>query len=66
MSNNEFKIGDVVVLKSGGPKMTVSMILNEDEKEEYTGDCLCCWFTPDHMQFLNEVFYFAELTYVND
>lgn len=29
MSDTEFKIGDVVALKSGGPKMTVAAIWND-------------------------------------
>ena len=33
-----FQIGDVVVLKSGGPKMTVQYIDRKD------GDVYCVWF----------------------
>jgi uncharacterized protein YodC (DUF2158 family) len=35
----EIKPGDVVVLKSGGPKMTVKFV--ED------GEAACSWFTND-------------------
>jgi uncharacterized protein YodC (DUF2158 family) len=37
-SNSQFKTGDIVQLKSGGPKMTVS------EVSELTGDVHCQWF----------------------
>lgn len=36
---NEFKIGDVVRLKSGGPQMTVVAIVNSNEKL-----IRCQWF----------------------
>lgn len=36
---NEFKVGDVVRLKSGGPKMTV---VNPKAKEGET--CFCAWW----------------------
>lgn len=39
MDNREFKIGDVVQLKSGGPKMTVIHIDNL----EGTDRCFCVW-----------------------
>ncbi len=29
-NNNEFKIGDVVTLNSGGPKMTITEIIGDD------------------------------------
>lgn len=35
--NNEFQIGDVVVLISGGPKMTVSSI-------QLSNNVSCMWF----------------------
>lgn len=37
----KFKIGDVVVLKSGGPEMTVE---NIDEQ----GNVTCTWFDKDN------------------
>ena len=39
-----FTEGDVVQLKSGGPKMTISMI-GEDR------DVHCQWFKDDNVQF---------------
>lgn len=45
----DFKIGDVVVLKSGGPKMTISEypIKMIDGSENYTR-IQCRWFNEDH------------------
>lgn len=50
----EFKIGDVVQLKSGGPEMTVQNVIgettNKTETLAYTtaghshGDLVCKWF----------------------
>ena len=46
---NEFKLGDVVRLKSGGPKMTVNQLLGRDK--QLLG---CSWFlgtfTPDAVE----------------
>lgn len=39
MEENNWKIGDVVQLKSGGPKMTIS-----SEKDERDGTVHCEWF----------------------
>ena len=39
MSGNVFKVGDIVRLKSGGPKMTVYEIADDDEDMIY-----CRWF----------------------
>ena len=47
--SDEFKAGDVVQLKSGGPKMTVRAILTDNDlagtpqmRKSATVDC--CWF----------------------
>ncbi len=37
--NGNFQVGDVVQLKSGGPKMTVSVIRSDDD-----GRVECAWF----------------------
>lgn len=37
MSEHEFKVGDVVQLKSGGPKMTIMQVYDEEM-------CQCTWF----------------------
>jgi len=48
---SEFKIGDIVQLKSGGPKMTVIEVREENE-------ILCTWFDEKNKQeggiFLSE------------
>jgi uncharacterized protein YodC (DUF2158 family) len=52
----QFKIGDVVVLKSGGPKMTVNAILPN-------GRFMCAWFvgaTPHKEQFNTDALEKAE------
>ncbi len=48
MSKN-FKIGDVVELKSGGPKMTIVQIKQqyEDGKAIDGFNCYCKWFVDD-------------------
>lgn len=38
MSNTQFKVGDVVKLRSGGPKMTISAA------RDNSGDYTCVWF----------------------
>ena len=54
----EFSIGDVVVLKAGGPKMTVTLILSKEgtprplahvaKMSGYVdGDLFCSWFISD-------------------
>jgi len=40
-SSTEFKVGDVVMLKSGGPKMVVIALAEE------AGRCDCVWFDQD-------------------
>lgn len=40
----EIKSGDVVTLKSGGPKMTISF------KDESVRRCLCQWFEGKAIQ----------------
>jgi len=41
-SNQEFKTGDLVELKSGGPVMTVNDI------SEKTGEVYCVWFAGEY------------------
>ena len=59
-----YKIGDVVQLKSGGPKMTVQRIIGDDsataahkiqdsalKQAGYRdGDLLCQWFNNDKLE----------------
>jgi uncharacterized protein YodC (DUF2158 family) len=40
MANGEFKVGDVVQLKSGGPKMTIGRFEDIDR----TMHAVCAWF----------------------
>lgn len=56
MSGHEFKIGDVVQLKSGGPKMTI-----EDRKDD--GRFGCVWF--DGLTTVREDFASEILTSAN-
>ncbi len=39
-------VGDVVQLKSGGPKMTVDRI--------FDGGISCVWFSEDHMPYVQQ------------
>ena len=41
---NAFNHGDVVVLKSGGPPMTVDRVPAEDGLGAYADEYLCVWF----------------------
>ena len=41
----EFKEGDVVVLKSGGPKMTIETFPYVDMGETYNDRAKCVWFS---------------------
>ena len=43
----ELKIGDVVMLKSRGPKMTVTGLTDK------TGQVTCSWFTDDKSEKLS-------------
>lgn len=38
-ASEQFQVGDLVKLKSGGPTMTINYIRNEQEDE-----CVCTWF----------------------
>tara|TARA_R110000803_G_scaffold69512_4_gene131942 strand:+ start:2176 stop:2394 length:219 start_codon:yes stop_codon:yes gene_type:complete len=38
------KAGDVVRLKSGGPKMTVNHVQPGEVKKQYSGNIECYWF----------------------
>lgn len=49
-SNRELKIGDVVRLKSSGPKMTVAK-----PKDEH-GLVYCVWFVGDHNKLYFDYF----------
>lgn len=42
----EFKVGDVVELKSGGPDMTVVSIV-KDETADWDPSVICKWFTNE-------------------
>ena len=44
----EFKIGDTVMLKSGGPLMTVSNIVSESYLQYSKGDISCIWFDKNN------------------
>ncbi|WP_311754780.1 YodC family protein [Proteus terrae] len=46
---NKFNSGDVVRLKSGGPKMTV-------EGNSGTGDAICSWYDESKGEYLKQAF----------
>jgi len=43
---SEFKVGDVVVLKSGGPNMTIDYIESGSDAK-----ARCCWFSNNKQEF---------------
>ncbi len=48
MAENDFKQGDVVILKSGGPSMTIdSFVYNQVKGTYYTDRVVCIWFDED-------------------
>lgn len=47
--NEEFQVGDVVVLKSGGPKMTIEQCPYRFGHLEYKDKALCKWFDNSHI-----------------
>ncbi|GIQ60328.1 hypothetical protein Flavo103_34640 [Flavobacterium collinsii] len=49
----KFKIGDSVILKSGGPTMTVTAFIGTrpmSGPSQYTGRVTCSWFTDNKVQ----------------
>lgn len=51
----EFKVGDIVRLKSGGPRMTVETVGEDMAKQSFVS---CAWFntTPQGSEKLTETF----------
>ena len=48
MAENDFKQGDVVILKSGGQSMTIdSFVYNQVKGTYYTDRVVCIWFDED-------------------
>lgn len=41
---NAFQHGDIVVLKSGGPPMTIDAVPGEEKYPKKKNDYLCRWF----------------------
>jgi uncharacterized protein YodC (DUF2158 family) len=54
----DFKVGDVVKLKSGGPEMTVKYIVGTDKAKDFDftvanyikNDVVCRWFENDNLK----------------
>ena len=46
----EFKIGDVVVLKSGGPKMTINKLGDYSLSGGPKNAAKCIWFTDNKLE----------------
>jgi uncharacterized protein YodC (DUF2158 family) len=42
--SEQFEPGDVVELKSGGPKMTIKWVATRTFQTISAGDCHCVWF----------------------
>lgn len=57
-----FKPGDVVVLKSGSPSMTIDkFVWNPERKEFYTDKVECVWF--DNKELKKQEFQITSLEY---
>jgi uncharacterized protein YodC (DUF2158 family) len=46
----KFKVGDVVILKSGGLKMTVEKLPFTMKTNEYLGFVQCTWFLGEKLK----------------
>lgn len=45
MNEKDFEIDDIVLLKSGGPDMTIEKFIWDDLRDELRNDKVeCCWF----------------------
>ena len=51
----ELTVGDIVLLKSGGPHMTVTCVYKSD------GTAKCEWFNEDDSHVRNHLFYIETL-----
>jgi uncharacterized protein YodC (DUF2158 family) len=59
-TNNEFKVGDIVILKSGSPAMTIDkFVWNPLKGEYYTDKVECVWFVKTELK--REVFQTSSL-----
>ncbi|ODN43450.1 YodC family protein [Piscirickettsia litoralis] len=47
---NRFAVGDVVMLKSGGPPMTVKTVSQLDYLDDI--EYACCWFNQSDQEFI--------------
>lgn len=47
----KFKVGDLVVLKSGSPKMTVTKVIISAKYEVFLGTYTCSWFVDTNLIF---------------
>lgn len=53
MTEKKFQIGDIVLLKSGGPKMTVTKHVGTTPfsgPSQYTGNVECTWFIDNELK----------------
>jgi len=61
----DFKVGDVVELKTGSREMTINYVVGEDPDcdqeratwDECHGDVQCKWYDEKKEEFDNEVFF---------
>lgn len=51
--DKKFNIGDIVELKSGGPKMTINGVISYVEKKEYIYRCV--WFGNESILHMGEI-----------
>lgn len=59
--NTDFKMGDIVMLTSGGPKMTIQFL-----REKPEGVLACCkWFDDTKKEFREDYIYTSALSKID-
>jgi uncharacterized protein YodC (DUF2158 family) len=49
----EMTVGDIVRIKSGGPKMVISAISRDEDDDDFPTDIATCWWFSDGMVYID-------------